>query len=210
MSIATMGNQCRVLNQATKDWYTSVVTLSETKGLSERFFAEFILSVVEGLRMTIPAGRIVKRPNIMWVDFGLLFLSFLFLMPQSSLAHSVSEIAKTPEAFNQQSVTVVGEVTDVVTRYGEKPYTIFTLRDGEDVSLPVFVWGIPTFKQGQIYQVAGTFVTEKVLGVYALKRGIEAAKVEKVSAAENRAGSTLFKRKKRTGIGGARGFYIPQ
>ena len=27
------------LNQTTKDWYTSSVTLSETKGLSERFFA---------------------------------------------------------------------------------------------------------------------------------------------------------------------------
>jgi len=36
------------------------VTLSETKGLSERFFAEFILSEVEGLRMTLLMSHIVK------------------------------------------------------------------------------------------------------------------------------------------------------
>ena len=41
-----------VLNQTTKDWHTKSVTLSETKGLAVKFFAEFILSVAERLRMT--------------------------------------------------------------------------------------------------------------------------------------------------------------
>jgi hypothetical protein len=127
-----------------------------------------------------------------------------------SHAHTISELLKTPEAFHQQKVTVVGEVSDVVTRYGEKPYTTFTLRTEENASLPVFVWGTPTFKQGQICQVAGTFVTEKVLSAYALKRGIEAAKVEKTSIADNQVASTIFKKKKKMGIRGARGFYIPQ
>jgi hypothetical protein len=33
-----------LLNQSTEDWSTRFVTLSATKGLSERGFAEFILS----------------------------------------------------------------------------------------------------------------------------------------------------------------------
>ena len=37
------GGPCRdYLNQTTKDWYTRFVTLSETKGLSERFFAALL------------------------------------------------------------------------------------------------------------------------------------------------------------------------
>ena len=55
----------RLLNQTTKDWHPRVVTLSETKGLSERFFAEFILSEVEGLRMTALDDRLVKCTNVM-------------------------------------------------------------------------------------------------------------------------------------------------
>lgn len=128
----------------------------------------------------------------------------------SSGAHTISELLKTPESFHQQEVTVVGEVFDVVTRYGEKPYTTFTLRTEEEASLPVFVWGTPTFKQGQICQVVGTFVTEKVLSTYALKTGIEATKVDKTSIAENQIASTIFKKKKKIGVRGARGFYIPQ
>jgi len=60
----------RLLNQTTKDWHPRVVTLSETKGLSERFFAEFILSEVEGLRMTRPMDRSVKCTNVLWFDLA--------------------------------------------------------------------------------------------------------------------------------------------
>ena len=52
----------RRLNQVTKDRYTRSVTLSETKGLSERFFAP--------LRMTIVKVYVVKCLNAMWIDLG--------------------------------------------------------------------------------------------------------------------------------------------
>lgn len=141
------------------------------------------------------------------------FLSLLWVLlfsPSAICAHSVVELANKPDTFNQQAVTVIGEVRDVITRYGEKPYTTFTLSDDDNIRLPVFVWGTPTFKQGQVCQVAGTFVTEKVLDGYALKRGIEAREVKKTSEAELRTTSAIFKKKKKTGIRGARGFYIPQ
>jgi hypothetical protein len=48
------------LNQTIKDWYTRVVTLSETKGLSERFFAT--------LRMTLANGCSGTCTNVMWFD----------------------------------------------------------------------------------------------------------------------------------------------
>jgi len=51
------------LNQTTEDWYTRFVTLSATKGLSERFFAL--------LRMTRVRGHVVKCTNVMWFDLDL-------------------------------------------------------------------------------------------------------------------------------------------
>ena len=48
------------LNQTTRDWYIRVVTLSETKGLSEGFCAL--------LGMTRLAGRIRKCTNIVCFD----------------------------------------------------------------------------------------------------------------------------------------------
>jgi hypothetical protein len=84
------------------------------------------------------------------------------------------------------------------------------LSDDTDMRLPVFIWGTPTFKQGQVCHVTGTFVKEKVLGAYALKQGIEANDVQKTSEAELRTVSTIFKKRKKTGIRAARGFYIPQ
>jgi hypothetical protein len=141
---------------------------------------------------------------------SLMTLAFVFCCFSPSLAYTIPELIKTPESFYQRSVTVVGEVSDVVTRYSEKPYTTFMLSDDTDIRLPVFVWGTPTFKRGQVCRVAGTFVKEKVLGAYALKQGIEATDVKKTSEAELRTVSTIFKKRKKTGIRGARGFYIPQ
>ena len=57
------------LNQTTRDWYTRAVTLSETKGLIARFFAEFILSAAEGLRMTVLRSLVVRCTNVL--PFGL-------------------------------------------------------------------------------------------------------------------------------------------
>ena len=137
--------------------------------------------------------------------------SFCFLFSfQVASALTVTELTKTPSAFDQKSVTVVGEVANVVTRYGDKPYTTFDLLDAEDTSLPIFIWGKPTFKQGEVCRVTGTFTVEKKLETHVLDRGVEADKVEKLPATEHEAESVIFRKKKKTGLHGARGFYLPQ
>jgi hypothetical protein len=141
---------------------------------------------------------------------NLMTLAFVFCCFSPSFADTIPELIKTPESFYQQSVTVIGEVSDVVTRYGEKPYTTFMLSEDTDIRLPVFIWGTPTFKQGLVCRVTGTFVKEKVLGARALKQGIEATDVKKTSEAELQTVSTIFKKRKKTGIRAARGFYLPQ
>ncbi|MGE0821557.1 MAG: hypothetical protein AB7G75_30180 [Candidatus Binatia bacterium] len=128
----------------------------------------------------------------------------------STEARTIAELAQASEAFAQQQVTVIGEVADVVTRYGEKPYSTFTLYDAAGVSLPIFIWGPAKWKQGDLYKVVGTFVKKKVLGSYTLSGGIEADTVEKISEAELKTVSTVFKKKKKYGIKGTRGFYLPQ
>lgn len=139
--------------------------------------------------------------------FVLLFLS-CFSLPAG--AHTVAELTKAPASFDQKPVTVVGEIANVVTRYGDKPYTTFELLDAEDQSLPVFVWGKPTFKQGEVCRVTGAFAVEKKLATHLLARGIAAEKVEKLSAAGQENASVIFRKKKKTGLHAPRGFYIPQ
>ncbi len=90
------------LNQSTQDWHTRSVTLSETKGLSERFFA--------ALRMTVLNGRVVKCPNVMWFDLvkgrgGEFFFSslvvFLLFLPLITLAQKESSnVTPNVEAFD--------------------------------------------------------------------------------------------------------------
>jgi len=141
---------------------------------------------------------------------NLFVLFFLFCFSQSVSAHTVAELTKTPTVFDQQPVMVVGEVANVVTRYGDKPYTTFELLDDEDQSLPVFVWGKPTVKQGEICRVTGTFAVEKKLETHLLARGIAAEKVEKFSATKPGTESVIFRKRKQTGLHAPRGFYIPQ
>jgi hypothetical protein len=56
------------LYRTTKDWPTRTVPLSEPKGLVQRFFAEFILSVAEGLSMAGLDGHVVKCTNVRYFD----------------------------------------------------------------------------------------------------------------------------------------------
>jgi hypothetical protein len=65
-----------ISEQPTKDWHTRSVTLSETKGLAVRFFAEFILSEAEGLRMTRLNGHVVKCTNLVCFDLDNLPTAF--------------------------------------------------------------------------------------------------------------------------------------
>jgi hypothetical protein len=146
---------------------------------------------------------------------GSLALLFLWLLsPVLVSAHSISEVVNAPATFDQQPVSVFGEVANMTTRYGDSPYTTFDLLDAADVAVPVFMWGKPAFKQGDLCRVIGTFVQEKTLGAQVLVRGVEADRVEKISEAEYKTAGQLFrkKRKSNTGLGGKypRGFYIPQ
>ena len=142
-------------------------------------------------------------------SFFVFFLCFFF--PQTTSALTVIELTKTPSAFDQKPVTVVGEVANVVTRYGDKPYTTFDLLDSEDKSVPIFVWGKPTFKQGEVCRVTGTFAVEKKLETHVLARGVEAEKVERLPDGGQGAESLLFRKRKKTGgLHAPRGFYIPQ
>jgi hypothetical protein len=145
----------------------------------------------------------------------ILFAScLLFFWPHGVSAHTVAEVVKSPAAFDQQSISVFGEVTNMVTRYGDAPYTAFDLRDADGVALPVFLSGKPAFAQGDLCHVTGTFVQEKNLGSYVLVRGVEAEKVEKVSEAEYKTQGPLFRKKQK--VHGRsegkypRGLYFPQ
>ena len=144
----------------------------------------------------------------------ILTLLFLAVLPAVVFAHTIAEISKAPDSFDQQTVSVVGKVANLVTRYGDSPYTTFDLLDADDVALPVFVSGKSTFKQGDLCHVTGTFVQEKAIGTYVLKRGVAAEKVEQVSAAEYKTAGQLFHKKHGSGKGTAskypRGFYVPQ
>jgi len=74
--------------------------------------------------------------------------------------------------------------------------------------------GKPTFVQGDLCHITGLFVQEKTIGTYLLTRGVEAEKVEKVSAAEYKTAGQLFRKKQGSGKGATsqypRGFYVPQ
>jgi len=148
------------------------------------------------------------------VKYGLtLILLCVNLVPTVAFAHTVAELSKDPASFDQQPVSVVGKVANLVTRYGDTPYTTFDLLDAKDLALPVLVLGKPDFKQGDFCHITGTFVQEKTVGTYVLTRGVEAEKVEKVADARYQTGVQLFSRKRGPGMGPnryPRGFYMPQ
>lgn len=114
-------------------------------------------------------------------------------------ADLLAEIATAPAAFAQQTVHVRGIVDDVVTRYGEKPYTILALSDEEETVLSVFTWGIPPCRLGDVCQVTGTVVTQKVIDTHRLSPAIEAGTVEKVAEAEYRRAGPVFAKKRKMG-----------
>ena len=48
---------------------------------------------------------------------------FVALLATVVEAQSIAELSHEPATFDQQSVSVVGKVANVVTRYGDTPYT---------------------------------------------------------------------------------------
>jgi hypothetical protein len=138
----------------------------------------------------------------------------LALLPALAVAHTIAELSQALATFDQQPVSVVGKVTNLVTRYGDTLYTTFDLVDANDTAVPVVFSGKPTFAQGDLCHITGLFVQEKTIGTYLLTRGIEAEKVEKVSAAEYKTAGQLFRKKQGSGKKAAnqypRGLYVPQ
>jgi hypothetical protein len=130
-----------------------------------------------------------------------LLLVTLVFLPAVVLAHAIAEIVAAPATFDRQAVEIVGQVDNIVTRYGDAPYTTFVLIDADDVALPIFIWGIPACKIGDVCHVTGTFVMEKAVGTHVLAQGVEAEKIERVSEAEYKTAGPLFRKKKKAGRG---------
>jgi len=127
--------------------------------------------------------------------------------------YTVGELLSDPPRFDRQLVSVTGQVTTLITRYGEKTYRKFKLQD-ESGSMPVFIQGTPSFKQGQICRVTGVFLVKKTHDGAALISGIKADAVAKVDDAPYRKWtSVVFQRRsrgRRTDSGVPGGFDIPE
>ncbi len=137
-----------------------------------------------------------------------LFLSLICLtLPDVGFAQTIAQLLENPARFDQQVVSVAGEAANVVTRYGEAPYTTMDLVETHGVALPILVSKIPDCKQGEICRVSGLFVAEKKM--------LLPEKVEKISSAEHDKGGILFRKRKGwlpSGLNGKvfRDVYIPQ
>ena len=128
--------------------------------------------------------------------------------------YTVGELLSDPPGFDRQLVSVTGQVSTLTTRYGEKTYRKFKLQD-ESGSIPVFIQGTPSFKQGEICRVTGVFLVKKTHDGAALISGIKADAVAKVDDAPYREWrSVVFQSqsRRRARIDGKvpRGFDIPE
>ena len=127
--------------------------------------------------------------------------------------YTVHELLSDPPGFDRQLVSVTGQVTTLTTRYGEKTYRKFKLQD-ESGSIPVFIQGAPSFKQGQICRVTGVFLVKKTQDGTSLISGIKADAVAKIDDAPYREWtSVVFQRRSRrtrTRGGVPGGFDIPE
>jgi len=127
--------------------------------------------------------------------------------------YAVGKLLSDPPGFDRQLVSVTGQVTTLTTRYGEKTYRKFKLKD-ESGSIPVFIRGTPSFKQGEICRVTGVFLVKKTQDGMSLISGIKADVVAKIDDAPYRKWkSVVFRsrsRGKRTDGRVPRGFEIPE
>jgi len=137
----------------------------------------------------------------------ILILWLVILLPTLAFAHTIAELNKDPASFDQQPVSVAGKVANLVSRYGDSPYTTFDLVDTEDLALPVIISGVVKLKQGDLCHVTGLFVQEQTVGSYVLTRGIQAEKVEKVADAKYKTAGQLFGKKPSSGKKGADKYY---
>ncbi len=112
--------------------------------------------------------------------------------------YAVGELLSDPPRFDRQLVSVTGQVTTLITRYGEKTYRKFKLQD-ESGSMPVFIQGTPSFKQGQICRVTGVFLVKKTHDGTSLISGIKADAVAKVDDAPYRKWTSVVSQRRSRG-----------
>jgi hypothetical protein len=151
------------------------------------------------------AGIIVRSRQHSELLFLYSVWAVLFV-PSLASAHTLAEVLKRPSAFDQQTVTVTGQVANVTTRYGETVSSTFAIGDALGSSLSVLVSGVPNCKQGDICKVSGLFVAQRNL--------ILPEKIERVAERPFESAGVLF-RQHRTGgpMSGGRAFrdvYIPE
>jgi hypothetical protein len=140
---------------------------------------------------------------------GMFFLCSLWVVlfvPSLAPAHTLTEVLKQPSAFDQQEITVTGQVANVTTRYGETMSTTFSISDAHGASLSILVSGVPHCKQGEICKISGLFVAQRKL--------ILPEKIERVAERPFENAGVLFRQRRRGSPGsGGRSFrdvYIPE
>lgn len=98
-----------------------------------------------------------------WSAFLCCGLLAVLLSPEWAWSLTIAEVLKNPSAFDQQTITVTGQVANVVTRYGEAVSTTFDLLGAKGEALAILVSGVPQCKQGDICKVSGLFVAKRNL-----------------------------------------------
>ena len=126
--------------------------------------------------------------------------------PERAWSHTIAEVLQTPSAFDQQTLTVEGQVANVVTRYGEAVSTTFDLLGVEGGKLAILVSGVPQCRQGEICKVSGLFVAQRNV--------LLPQTIERVAERPFESAGVLFHQKSVDGaVAGGRGLrevYIPQ
>ena len=150
--------------------------------------------------------RILVRVQRWSAVFFLYDFFVALLSPGLAWSHTIAEVLKTPLAFDQQNVTVEGQVANVVTRYGETVSTTFDLLNAKGEKLAILVSGVPQCKQGEICKVSGLFVAQRNV---LLPQTVERIAERPV----DRAGILFHQKSVGGSVAGGRGLrevYIPQ
>jgi hypothetical protein len=141
-----------------------------------------------------------------WILLCCCSLWVVLSAPGLALAHTIAEVLEQPAVFDQQSITVTGQVADVTTRYGETVSTTFVIHDAHGASLSILVSGVPKCKQGEICKISGLFVAQRQL--------ILPEKIERVAERPFESAGVLFRQHRAgsPGYGGKsfRDVYIPE
>jgi hypothetical protein len=129
-----------------------------------------------------------------------------FFAPRFVLAQSLADVLKQPSVFDQQIITVIGQVVQATTRYGETVSTTLQLLDAQGAAITVLVSDVPKCRLGEICRVSGLFVAQRSL--------LLPEKIERIAERPPVSAGVLFRQRSSDGsaFGGRswRELYIPQ